>query len=157
MSVVVSALLVRPNGEILVHLRDDDPRIVFPNVWSLIGGHAEEGETPEQTLVREVEEEIGFRVENPVHLAVFCDGAATRHLFVVPIDVPIDALTLTEGQAIRYIAPQQALTELDLAVTGRRYIEAYLRHLEFMEYLEKTSMKGETEKKAFLLAEEDRG
>jgi 8-oxo-dGTP diphosphatase len=31
----------------------------YPDCWDLIGGHVESGETFEQTLVREVEEEIG--------------------------------------------------------------------------------------------------
>lgn len=142
MTTVVSALLVNPHGEILVHLRDNDPVIIFPGQWSLIGGHAEAGEGAEETLAREVEEEIGFRIGVYCLLATFYDGSATRHLYVVPIDAPIDALTLTEGQAIRYIDPHQALAELDLCITGRRYIEAYIRHLEFMAYLE-TRMKDE--------------
>lgn len=135
MSVISSAMLVNPDGGILVNLRDDDPRIIFPNQWSLIGGHVEEGEEPEESLVREVEEEIGYHVTEYHPLATFFDGADVRHLYLVPIDVPIDDLVLGEGQAIRYIDPVRALTELDLCVTGRRCIEVYLRHLEFQEYV----------------------
>ena len=35
-------------------------RAFFPNVWDVFGGHIEPGEQPEQTLVREVEEELGI-------------------------------------------------------------------------------------------------
>jgi 8-oxo-dGTP diphosphatase len=31
---------------------------MYPNHWDLIGGHCEQGETPEQTLLRELAEEI---------------------------------------------------------------------------------------------------
>ena len=134
MTVISSAMLVNPDGEILVNLRDDDPRIIFPNQWSLIGGHVEAGESPEEGLVREVEEEIGYRLDGYHPLATFFDGADVRHLYLVPIDLPIDDLALGEGQAIRYIDPARALAELDLCVTGRRCIEVYLRHLEFREY-----------------------
>lgn len=135
MSVISSAMLVNPDGDILVNLRDDDPRIIFPNQWSLIGGHVEQGESPEEGLVREVEEEIGYRLTDFELLATFFDGADVRNLYLVPIDVPIDDLVLGEGQAIRYIDPARALNELDLCVTGRRCIEVYLRHLEFQAYV----------------------
>lgn len=48
---------------------DENPRILlghrapsrafYPNVWDMPGGHCEEGEAPEATLVRELREEIG--------------------------------------------------------------------------------------------------
>ncbi len=135
MSVISSAMLVNADGDILVNLRDDDPRIIFPNLWSLIGGHVEEGESPEEGLVREVEEEIGYRLTEYHPLATFFDGGDMRHLYLVPIDAPIEDLVLGEGQAIRFIDPIAALSELDLCVTGRRCIEVYLRHLEFQAYV----------------------
>ncbi|MCY3774066.1 MAG: NUDIX domain-containing protein [Gemmatimonadetes bacterium] len=135
MSTISSAMLVNPVGDILVNLRDDDPRIIFPNQWSLIGGHVEEGESPDDGLVREVEEEIGYPVTEYRPLATFFDGPDVRHLYLVPIEVPIDDLVLGEGQAIRYIDPARALAELDLCVTGRRCIEVYLRHLDFQAYV----------------------
>lgn len=135
MSIISSAMLVSPGGDILVNLRDDDPHIIFPNQWSLIGGHVEDGESPEEGLVREVEEEIGYRLDEHHPLATFFDGADVRHLYLVPIEVPIDDLVLGEGQAILYIDPTRALNELDLCITGRRCIEVYLRHLEFQEYV----------------------
>lgn len=135
MSIISSAMLVNADGDILVNLRDDDPRIIFPNQWSLIGGHVEEGESPEEGLVREVTEEIGYQVTERHPLATFFDGADVRHLYLAPIEAPIDDLALGEGQAIRFIDPARALGELDLCVTGRRCVEVYLRHLEFQAYV----------------------
>lgn len=136
MSIIASAMLVNAAGDILVNLRDDDPRVIFPNPWSLIGGHVEAGESPEEGLVREVQEEIGFQVTGYHPLATFFDGADVRHLYLVPIEAPIGDLVLGEGQAIRYIDPVTALAELDLCITGRRCIEVYLRHLEFQAYVQ---------------------
>ena len=51
------ALFVR-DGRVLLGRRSLTKRL-YPGVWDLIGGHARRGETPEETLLREVEEEIG--------------------------------------------------------------------------------------------------
>ncbi len=41
-------------------LRDDDPGIPFPDMWDLPGGGRENGETPFETLARELHEELGL-------------------------------------------------------------------------------------------------
>ena len=135
MSVISSAMIVNTDGDILVNLRDDDPRIIFPNQWSVIGGHVEANEHPDEGLIREVKEEIGYHLLEYHPLAIFFDGADVRHLYLAPIDVPIEKLTLGEGQAILFIDPTRALADLDLCVTGRRCIEVYLRHLELQTYV----------------------
>ncbi len=35
-------------------------RTFYPNVWDIFGGHIEPGEQPEQTLIRELREELGI-------------------------------------------------------------------------------------------------
>jgi len=57
---VAAVLLFDKNNKLLIYLRDDKPDISFQNHWDLFGGIMEECETPEQTLVREVQEEIGI-------------------------------------------------------------------------------------------------
>lgn len=47
---------------LLVTLRDDKPDIPFPNMWDFVGGGREGVETPEETLIREVREEVGLHV-----------------------------------------------------------------------------------------------
>ncbi len=41
-------------------LRDDIPTIPYPNMWDLPGGGREGSETPFETAVREVQEELGL-------------------------------------------------------------------------------------------------
>jgi 8-oxo-dGTP diphosphatase len=77
------AILCR-DGKILLGKRSPH-RLRCPSTWDLIGGHVEAGETVEQALLREVEEEIGliparYRAIDPI---IAKDGQAIYHMFVV--------------------------------------------------------------------------
>ena len=58
-----SIIFINDNNEILLFLRDDKPSIPFPNMWDLPGGHVEENETPEQSIVREMKEELELDIK----------------------------------------------------------------------------------------------
>ncbi|AGI47512.1 hypothetical protein TALC_00512 [Thermoplasmatales archaeon BRNA1] len=67
----VSSALVH-NGKVLLLRRPDDARS-FPGKWSLVSGHIEEGETPEEAARREIEEETGVKVSSPRNVQdAFC-------------------------------------------------------------------------------------
>lgn len=54
----VGGVLLR-GDRILLGKRSAD-RTLYPGIWDIVGGHQIEGETPEQTLVRELAEELGI-------------------------------------------------------------------------------------------------
>jgi 8-oxo-dGTP diphosphatase len=54
-------LIVDDDGRIFIQRRSPDRRL-FPNTWDIVGGHVESGETLEEALYREVQEETGWRV-----------------------------------------------------------------------------------------------
>ena len=58
---VAGAVLVNPAGLVLLQHRDDRPDIDSPGQWSLFGGGLDVGETPAAAMLREIEEEIGYR------------------------------------------------------------------------------------------------
>jgi 8-oxo-dGTP diphosphatase len=57
---VVGAVIRNKQDEFLCALRS--PTMSLPNLWEFPGGKIEEGETPEQTLVREIEEELDCQI-----------------------------------------------------------------------------------------------
>jgi 8-oxo-dGTP pyrophosphatase MutT (NUDIX family) len=57
----VAAVIV-VDGQYLLQLRDAKPGIFFPAHWGCFGGGIDPGETVEQALVRELEEELGARI-----------------------------------------------------------------------------------------------
>src|SRR5262245_2942657 len=55
---IVDAVIIQAD-HILLGQRTPD-REFYPNVWDVFGGHIEPGEQQEQTLVRELKEELGI-------------------------------------------------------------------------------------------------
>ena len=64
-------------------------RQFYPNVWDLVGGHCEGSESPEQTLVRKLQEELGVTPEEFREIAVLNEpdesahGAYDYHVYLV--------------------------------------------------------------------------
>jgi len=106
---IAQVLLFDRHRRLLIYLRDDKPEIPFPNHWDLFGGHLENGETPEQALVREVKEEIGIELKAWHAFRRFdcAEGDAypnVKHIYWATIDKSPAELTLYEGQRLRSIA-----------------------------------------------------
>lgn len=88
--ICVGALLIwRDEGLHILLGRRSVIRPFYPNVWDLPGGHCEPGETPEQTLVRELREEIGVvpmtwrpvgQIDIPVEPS---DDSMTLHVYEI--------------------------------------------------------------------------
>ena len=57
---VVAAVLINPQGEILLAQRPAGKRLA--GKWEFAGGKVEEGETPELALIRELYEELGIEI-----------------------------------------------------------------------------------------------
>jgi ADP-ribose pyrophosphatase YjhB (NUDIX family) len=133
-----AALIVTPAGDYLLQHRDNIPGIWFPDYWGLFGGLIDDGETPEQAIRRELQEELGF---SPDNLRYFTQvgfdfrrwggGLKVRYIFevVVAPDQPA-GMVLSEGQGmalhpghgvmgLNKLAPYDALAiGLHLAVSG---------------------------------------
>lgn len=84
--------------------RDDVPNITDPGCWGLVGGHAKDDETPEETLKREVREEVGLNIHNPMFLKNMPDAGYDLHVYHVELsEEDLKYLRLgDEGQAMGF-------------------------------------------------------
>lgn len=80
---VVAALIIQ-SGRILLGQRPSI-RAFYPGVWDVFGGHIEPGEGHEQTLVRELQEELGITPTGWKYLETLLEPAEelTVHLYLV--------------------------------------------------------------------------
>jgi 8-oxo-dGTP diphosphatase len=121
-------LLVVTGGGLLMHHRDDKPGIAHPGCWAGFGGAVEPGETVEEAVVREVREETGLVIKDPVFLTEAVDhegdGRLVSLFYVVGDFRPAD-IDLHEGAgvAIQRIAD---LPGLKVTPFVRRAIESHL-------------------------------
>lgn len=112
MKEIAAIILENDKGEFLLYLRDNKPGIPFPGYWDLIGGHVEEGETPEQALVREVKEELDLDLkEYRFYKKYVClTGDAyenTKYIYTGRINLPIEEITLLEGVRPQFFSKEE--------------------------------------------------
>jgi len=112
---VAVGLIVADDGRVLLQHRDDKPGVSGAGLWGFFGGHVEPGERTSQAFLREMREELGWQPRHFEHYltddAPPLPGAKgyglhiTSHVFAAHLQVPLDALTLGEGQAMALFAP----------------------------------------------------
>ncbi len=108
-TLVAACALVDADGRVLVAQRPEGKALA--GLWEFPGGKVEAGERPEQTLIRELQEELGITVKEeclaPLTFASY--GYADFHL-LMPLwicrrwDGPVSAL---EHSALKWLRPSK--------------------------------------------------
>ena len=131
MKQIAAIIFENDRGELLLYLRDNKPGIPFPLHWDLIGGHVEEGETPEEALVREVKEELDFDLKDYRFFRKYecTEGDAypnVKYIYTGRIDLPIEEITLLEGDHPRYFRKDE-IPDVKFANILKRIVVDYLK------------------------------
>lgn len=117
----VGALIRDPMNRVYAHRRSPNRRLL-PGIWDIVGGHIESGESAEQALAREIEEETGWRLRTIE--AVVADwewehAGVVRHEvdYLVQVDGDLATPRLEAGKhdAYAWIGPD----DLELMMAGR--------------------------------------
>jgi 8-oxo-dGTP diphosphatase len=104
---VVAAALVDADGRVLIAQRPEGKQLA--GLWEFPGGKVEPGERPEETLIRELHEELAITVKEPclAPLTFASYGYETFHL-LMPLYVCRrweGTPSAVEHQAIRWVKP----------------------------------------------------
>lgn len=99
---VAMLILMNKEGKFLLQHRAEHLER-WPGIWGLFGGGIEEGETPEEGFMREIREELSYRVENPrLLLSEDFDGKyafGKKYLFTCVHDESQEICLCAESQA----------------------------------------------------------
>jgi 8-oxo-dGTP diphosphatase len=137
MTEIAAIILENDKGELLLALRDNKPGIPFPNHWDLIGGHVEEGETPEEALVREVKEELDIDIKEYFFFKKYecLTGDAyenTKYIYTGKINIPIEEVTLLEGERPQYFSREE-IPDLKFANIIKMIVMEYIDSISISE------------------------
>jgi 8-oxo-dGTP diphosphatase len=103
-----SIIFVNDQRKVLLLLRDDKPTIPYPNMWDVPGGHVDDGETPEQCIVREMKEEMDLTLEEFERLSVMEFTDRVEYTFWKRANLDIEKIDLQEGQRLRWFTELEA-------------------------------------------------
>lgn len=125
-----SIIFTNNKKQILLLLRDDIPTIPYPNMWDIPGGHVENGETPEECIVREIEEEMGMRIEGFQSFSVMEFDDRVEHVFWMKTELDIKKIELTEGQCLKWFSEKNVKTT-ELAYGFNRIVRDFFEKAPF--------------------------
>ncbi len=124
----VMLLVVTDDHRLVLHHRDDIAGIAHPGCWAGFGGALEGDESLEQALLREMKEETGVEIEDPIFLTTEIDyegDGSLISLFYVLASVDPNDIDLQEGAGVGVFGVRD-LASLELSPFVRRAIESHL-------------------------------
>ena len=106
---VAACALIDPDGRVLIAQRP--PQKAMAGLWEFPGGKIEPGERPEETVIRELAEELGIAVKEPCLAPfAFASHAYPDFHLLMPLYVCRrwdGTMTAKEGQRLAWVRPNR--------------------------------------------------
>ena len=107
----VAIIITNDRDEVLLQLRDNNPKISFANHWTLPGGVVDPGEDHEDTAQRELLEETGLQV-SLVHWKMYERKSNNKfvieqHIYIGKTQQEANEMILGEGQALKFFEREE--------------------------------------------------
>ena len=103
-----SIIFINDARQILLFLRDDKPGLPYRNMWDIPVGHVEDGETPEQCIVREMQEEMDLTLEQFELFSVMEFDDRVEYTYWKKSNFDIEKIKLYEGQQLKWFTELEA-------------------------------------------------
>lgn len=118
-----SGAIIKQDNRFLLQLRDNKKEISNPNKWGTFGGGIEHGETPEQAVRRELEEELGLNNIDPkLFFEITIRG---KKYYIYKIHLVNEKLNLMEGREIGRFTYLQTLFKNNLVFHVKLFFIIY--------------------------------
>jgi len=126
-----SIIFVNDQHQVLLFLRDDKPTIPYPNMWDVPGGHVDDGETPEQCIVREMKEEMDLTLEEFERFSIMEFTDRVEYTFWKRAELEIKKINLQEGQRLKWFTKLEA-KNTKLAYGFNEIIDDFFKKAPFL-------------------------
>ena len=108
----VVVILIDKQQRIAMQLRDNNPTLPAANQWGLFGGLLNQGENPQDAVLREIKEELNIQL-NPIKLSLLRkhyipEQNLTTWIFHYLVTDELEHARLYEGQAWDFISKDDA-------------------------------------------------
>ncbi len=133
----VAIIITNEHDEVLLQLRDDNPKISFANHWTLPGGVVDPGEDHQEAAKRELFEETGLRTELS-HWKMYkrvVEGYPTveQHIYIGKTQEKADEMVLGEGQALKFFGKIE-LSSLPIGYGFNELLEEFFKHSDYKKH-----------------------
>ena len=107
----VAIIITNDRDEVLLQLRDENPKISFANHWTLPGGVVDPGEEHEEAARRELFEEAGLRESLSywkMYKRISNDKfVIEQHIYIGKTKQEANEMILGEGQALKFFGKEE--------------------------------------------------
>ena len=123
-----SVILIAEDGRVLLQRRDNNAEIRDPGMLSIFAGAALHVETPEQTALREIEDETTL-ILTPNDVTFVGEATYNGHHSMVFVAHAIEpsSITIREGAGVEAIALQSLHERADIAPISKIALELYVQ------------------------------
>jgi 8-oxo-dGTP diphosphatase len=103
-----AVVIINKERKLLLQLRDDFPHILYPNHWSLFGGHSEGDETILECAKREIKEELEYELKEARELGKIRTEWGDHFIFLTcDLEFDIENIKVNEGQGAKLFSEKE--------------------------------------------------